>query len=279
MIVYIDGEYLPHSEARISPLDRGFLHGFGAFETLRSYNGKIFMLDDHVKRLKGALHSLNIKPPRVIDNLQEILGRLLKLNKLRDARLRATVTAGHNEPAVLCTAGELPPHGEDLYRKGASAIFIDDPEKYHHGFLRIKSTSYLGNILIRDEARQRGALEAIICHPVHGPIECSMSNLFIVEEGRILTPPLFLPILPGITRDVVLKIAAGIDRPVVEITFTRDRLMQCGEVFITNSLMEVMPVTNVDKKIIGNGKPGKITLEILNRYHKAVTNDVRDSGE
>ena len=276
MIVYINGKYLPHDKVCISPLDRGLLHGVGAFETLRAYKGTIFMPNTHLNRLKYALWALNINPPFELENMEDILGRLLALNGLKDGRLRVTVTAGHERPAVLCTAETLPPYGNDLYRIGARTIIIDDPQRYHHTFSRIKSTSYLGNFLIREEARRRGALEAIINHPLHGPIECSMSNLFIVEDGRITTPPLSLPILHGITRDVVLKIAAMLKLPFEENAFTRDRPLGSDEVFITNTLMEVMPVTRIDGMIIGDGEPGKITLKLLSHYRKSakgITND------
>lgn len=266
MIVYSNGVYLPHDDVRVSPFDRGLLYGAGVFETLRSYDGCIFMLDEHLERLKQALLSLDISRPRGLQGIRGVLERLLELNGIADGRLRITVTAGETAPILLCTAGKLPPYGDDLYTNGASAILIPDPRRFHHRFSSIKSTSYLGNFLARAEAERRGALEAILCDAADAPIECSMSNLFIVEEGAISTSPLTLPILPGITRGAVLEIARGIGLPVREETFTKDRLAECDEAFITSTLMEVMPIAEIDGKAVGDGKPGDITKRLLSLY-------------
>ena len=273
MIIYCNGIYIPHDEAQLSPFDRGLLYGAGAFETIRSYSGFLFMLDEHVERLRKALLSLNISPPRALEGMSRILGRLLKLNALSDARLRITVTAGSGSPTLICTAGKLSRYGEDLYEKGASAILMRDPRRFHHRFSSVKSTSYVGNYLIRAEASRRGAIEAILCDGVYGPIECSMSNLFIVEGGMVVTPPLSCTILPGITRRVVLELARGLELPVREETFTEGRLMESDEVFITNTLMEVMPVTELDRKAVGDGKPGEVSSRLLSLYRRRVSEE------
>jgi len=242
--VYFNGSLIPRSQARIPALDYGFLYGFGIFETMRAYGGRVFRLDSHLSRLSHAADILGI-PVRAME-LKGAVMDTLQANKLDDARIRITVSGGEGEvipnpdtcqkPTVLITATPYHPYPEVVYQRGFRAI--------------------------TDEAlclNEKGLLA-----------EASMSNIFVVTNGTLRTPGEESGILAGITRGTVLKLASQMDIDTIEHDIKTNELFQAEEAFLTNSLMEIMPLTEIKGKPIGSGRPGAITKRLTAAYREMV---------
>jgi len=273
-IVYLNGSLMPHSKARISPLDYGFLYGFGLFETMRAYRGKVFRLDSHLNRLSRAAEILGL--PIKTPNLKKAVMDILRINKLNDARIRITISPGEGamvpdpstckKPTVLIMAQHYQHYPEKVYQKGFRAI-ISSTHRNSQSFLsRLKSTSYLESIITRQEARAEGVDEALLLNE-HGVLaEASMSNIFVITDGTLRTPPERSGILPGITREAILELASQLGIKAAEQDIKPEELSQAEEAFLTNSLIEVIPLTEVEGKPIGSGKPGAITKRLMAAY-------------
>ena len=299
-IVYLNGLLVPRSKARLSPFNHGFLYGYGLFETMRAYDGCIFRLDHHLTRLYrsaevlGLAHNVIASPPSVIaspgpegsegaakQSLETACLQTLKANKLKDARLRLTVTAGEGDMTpdpttcsgltVLVTAKNLIPLPPDKYELGFKAVLSSVHRNSQSTLSRLKSTCYLDNILARMEARAAGADEAILLNERGVLAEGSTSNIFLVSKGEIITPSLETGVLPGITREAVLEIAQALNIRTEEREVELRELMQADEAFITNSILEIMPLTWFDAKPLGTGKQGQLTRKLMAAYRKLVT--------
>ena len=278
MLIFLNGSLVPQDEAKISVLDRGFLYGDGAFETLRAYSGKIFRIDDHIKRLFCSADAICLKTTFTSNYIKESLYQTLMGNNLTDAYLRLTITRGISAPG-LDTEGCLNPtmtiisrefsgYAEDLYRRGISAAIVNtrripasalNPE--------IKSLNFLNNIMARVEAREADASEAFMLSTEGYVAEGTVSNIFIVKEGVIKTPPLSVGILNGVTRSLVIGLAQNNNIPLSEQPFQPDELYSADECFVTSTLYEVMPVTTINNKLVGDGRPGKLTLSLIGLFH------------
>jgi len=277
-IVYLNGSLIPRSQASISALDYGFLYGFGLFETMRAYGGQVFRLDSHLNRLAHSAKLLGL-PIGTLD-LKSAVIDTIRANKLSDARIRITVSIGEggmvpdpgtcNKPTVLILAGHYQPYPEEVYEKGFSAVVSSIRRNSQSLLSRLKSANYLESILARQEARAAGVDEAICLNEKGFVAEASMSNIFLVTDGMLRTPGQGSGILPGITREAVLELAleSGIDT--VEHDIRLDELFHAQEAFLTNSLIEVMPLTELDGEPIGSGGPGSITKRLMVAYQKMV---------
>jgi len=299
-IVYLNGHLVPRSEARLSPFDHGFLYGYGLFETMRAYDGCIFRLDRHLARLRrsaenlGLAHNVIASPPSVIaspspegskgaakQSLETACLQTLNANNLKDARLRLTVTAGEGDMTpdpttcsgltVLVTAKNLIPLPPEKYELGFKAVLSSVHRNSQSPLSRLKSTSYLDNILARMEAKAAGADEAILLNERGVLAEGSTSNIFLVSKGILITPSLESGVLPGITREAALEIAQALSIRTEERGVELNELMQADEAFITNSILEIMPLTWFDGKPIGTGKLGQLTKNLMAAYRKLVT--------
>ncbi len=284
-MVYLNGSLLPLADARIAVMDYGFLYGYGLFETMRAYGGKVFRLDRHLERLAGSAETLGIAVDKSV--LKDAVMETIDANGLSEARIRLTVSIGEGgmvpdpascgQPTVLVVAGEYRPLPNEVYDKGYRAIVSSVRRNSRSPISGMKSLNYLESMLARQEARAAGVDEAICLNEEGFLAEASTSNVFLVGEGALRTPGLTSGILPGVTREAVLKLAGKLGITTVEDDITLDELLQADEAFITNSVVEVMPLTEVDGKPVGTGKSGEITRKLMEGYKEMVRGEVGDS--
>ena len=277
-IVYLNGSLIPRSQARISALDYGFLYGFGLFETMRAYGGQVFRLDSHLNRLARSAEILGL-PIEALD-LKGAVRDTIQANKLSDARVRITISIGEGgmvpdpsactQPTVLILAGHYKPYPEQVYERGFRAVVSSIRRNSQSPLSRLKSANYLENMLAKQEARAAGVDEAICLNEKGLLAEASMSNIFLVNDGILRTPGEESGILPGITREVVLELASQLGINTFEQDIRLDELFQAQEAFLTNSLMEIMPLTEIDGKPVGSGKPESVTRRLMANYKKLV---------
>ena len=279
MIIYLDGRFVPEEEARVSVFDHGLLYGDGVFEGIRAYNGKIFRLDEHLARLYDSAKAIDLAIPLTKAEMTEVIKETLRRNSLRDAYIRPIVTRGKGDlgldplkcakPTVIAIAVTWGAMYGDLYEKGLRAICVSvrrtPPESMPPN---VKSLNYLNNILAKIEANHRGVDEAIFFDTRGHVSEGSGDNIFVVKDGVIITPPT-LNNLRGITRMVVLEIAASMGITLLERDLGYFDLYTADEVFVTGTAAEVAPIREIDGRVIGNGKPGPITRQLMAAFRTA----------
>jgi branched-chain amino acid aminotransferase group I len=284
-IIYLNGQLTPRSKVKLSPFDHGFLYGYGLFETMRAYQGHILRLDRHLARLRRSAQSLGLTHSilNVVEgeqSLETACMETLEANKLKDARLRLTVSAGEGDmtpdpstcsgPTVLITARNLVPLPPEKYESGFKAALSSLRRNSQSPLSRLKSTCYMENILARMAARAASCDEAILLNEQGYLAEGSTTNIFLASNGELITPCLESGVLPGITRETVLEIARVSNIETQERQVELKELIEAEEAFITNSILELMPLTWFEGKPIGTGKPGQLTKELLAAYRKIV---------
>ena len=292
-IVYLNGRLVPRSEARLSPFDHGFLYGYGLFETVRAYDGRVFRLDSHLTRLRCSAESIGLTHSVLTteegkQSLKAACLATLEANELKDARIRLTVSAGEGdmtpdthtcpEPTVLITARNLDPLPPEKYETGFKAAVSFLRRNSQSPLSRLKSTCYLENVLARTTARASGYDEAILLNEQGYLAEGSTTNIFVVSHGELITPSFESGVLPGITREVVLEIARSSTMRVVERLVHLNDLVEAQEAFVTNSILELMPLVSIEGNPIGTGKPSKLTKDLLFAYRKLVDEAVELDG-
>ncbi|MFC1901043.1 aminotransferase class IV [Chloroflexota bacterium] len=275
-IVYLNGELIPIEQAKVSVLDYGFLYGYGLFETMRAYNGKAFVLDRHIKRINDSLQKLGIENEELV--LEKAVEDTIAANNLSSARVRLAVTIGEGKmvpdpsscekPTVLVMASEYTPLPESSYEKGYRAIISRIRRNSRSPVSGLKSANYLESLLAKQEAREAGVDEALFLNDRDLLAEASMSNIFMFRDGAIKTPGKESGLLPGITREVVLEIASKSGIDTVEGSITTGELSNAREAFLTNSVMEIMPLVEVSGNAIGTGKPGPVTRDLMVAYRE-----------
>jgi branched-chain amino acid aminotransferase len=282
-IVYLNGSLVPRSQAKISPFDLGFLYGYGLFETMRAYSGRVFRLEKHLERLSQSAKLLNL-PLNAFD-LKKACYDTLRANKSKDARIRLTVSMGegeavpdlpkHPRPTVLVTAARYVPLSDEVYRKGYKAVVSTIDQDSQSPLSHLKSTNYLNHVLARREARASGADEAILLNERGFLCEGSTSNIFLVSKRKLVTPGEESGCLPGITRQVVMELARehGISLDQREVQL--EELLQADEAFLTNSIMELMPVAEVNVQRIGRGK---VTEKLMQAYKEMVVKETKQGA-
>ena len=284
-IIYLNGRLIPRSKAKLSPFDYGFLYGYGLFETMRAYQGHIFRLDRHLARLRRSAQSLSLTHSilNTVEGKQSLevaCMETLEANKLKNARLRLTVSAGEGDmtpdpstcsnPTILVTARNLVPLPPEKYESGFKAALSSLHRNSQSPLSRLKSTCYMENILARMAVRATGCDEVILLNEQGYLVEGSITNIFLVSKGDLVTPSLGSGVLPGITREAVLEIARASNLKILERQVELKELIEAEEAFITNSILELMPLTWFEGKPIGTGKPGQLTKELLDAYRKLV---------
>jgi len=277
--IYLNGKLVEKEEARISVFDHGLLYGDGVFEGIRSYNGLVFKLREHIERLYESAHTIMLKIPLTKDQLIKATIETLKANRLRDAYIRLVVTRGEGDlgldprkcknPTVFIIADKIELYPERYYKQGLEIITVPTqrniPEAVNP---QIKSLNYLNNILAKIEATASGVEEAIMLNAQGYVTECTGDNIFIVKRQILITPPPYLGILRGITRGTVIDLAKKLAMEVKEDVLTRHDLFNADECFLTGTAAEIIPVVKIDSRIIGNGKPGKVTLRLMREFKK-----------
>jgi len=289
-IIYFNGQLVPHFEAKLSPFDHGFLYGYGLFETMRAYNGHIFRLDSHLTRLRCSAESIGLTHSILTteegkQSLKAACVETLEANELKDARLRLTVSAGEGDmtpdpstcssPTVLITARNLVPLPPEKYETGFKAALSSLRRNSQSPLSRLKSTCYMENILARMAAKAAGCDESIFLNEQEYLAEGSTTNVFLVSHGELITPCFESGVLSGITREAVLEIAQASHLKATERWVHLNELVEAEEAFVTNSILEIMPLTWFVGKPIGTGEPGHLTKALLAAFKKLVDEAVK----
>ena len=278
MKIFIDGKYYGERDAKISVFDHGLLYGDGIFEGIRAYNGRVFKLKEHIDRLFYSAKSILLTLPMAHADIMAAIVETCRRNRLRDGYIRLVVTRGPGtlglnpnrckNPSVIIIAGKIQLYPEELYQRGMDIITVPTTRNLHSALNpAIKSLNYLNNILAKIEANNAGCEEAIMLNAEGFVAECTGDNIFIVKEGHLLTPPLSAGALYGITRRVVMELAAESGLKVSEPNLTRYDLFNADECFLTGTGAEVVPVVKIDGRVIGTGKPGPVTKNLVAQYH------------
>ncbi|MBM3182883.1 MAG: aminotransferase class IV [Chloroflexi bacterium] len=283
--IYLNGNLVPHSSAHLSPFDHGFLYGYGLYETMRSYNSTIFRLDRHLERLDKSAKVLGLSPRLVHLDLEKACYDLLKANRLADARIRLTISAGAGDitpnprtceqPTVFIVARQVTPPPPEVYQSGYKAIISSHRRNSQSPLSQVKSTCCLENVLAIQEAKASGFDEALILNEKGMLAEGSTCNIFLVKDSTLVTPTIQSGALPGITREAVLELAQSLKIKSEEREVRPEELVQADEVFRTSSILEIMPITCLGEKLIGSGKPGPITQKIMSTYRELVRKETR----
>jgi len=275
-LIYIDGEYYPESKAKISVFDHGLLYGDGVFEGIRAYDGYVLKLDEHITRLCESAKAIDLEIPISKGEFKEAILETIRKNNLKDSYIRVVVTRGQGDlgldprkcpkPTIIIIASYLPPLFEGM---NATAI-VSSTRRNAITALNpmIKSLNYLNNILAKIEANKAGVDEAIMLNQNGTIAEGTGDNLFIVKDGKILTPPPMSAILMGITRGIVLRLAKEEGIEVAERELVFHELITADEAFLTGTAAEVAPLVEVNGKKIGDGKPGPITSKLVEKFKK-----------
>ncbi len=265
-MLFLNGAMVPATKNLLENLSPGILSGCGVFETMRAYDGKIFALNAHLKRLFAGLVSLNIKTNFSSDTLEKQLYLSLTKNELKNARIRLTVWQSQKKVKISIIAFPYLSYSLGKYLSGFKGRTFHPQVPGMFQRPRIKSVNYLGFLLAFRRAKIKGCDEAILLDKKGCVVEGSRSNIFCVKDNVLYTPNLESGCLNGITRQILLKIAASKGITCKESAVLKEELFLCDEAFLTNSLMEIMPLTNVDGQPIGSGRAGKITLRLLAAY-------------
>ncbi|MEE8471400.1 MAG: aminotransferase class IV [Dehalococcoidia bacterium] len=289
-IVYLNGALLPRDQARISPFDHGFLYGYGLFETMRAYSGHVFRLRKHLDRLARSAQLLDLATGTF--DLEKACYDTLRANNLDEARIRLTVSIGEGEsppdpqphpgPTVLIVATRYTPLSDETYRSGFKAVVSSIRLNSQSPLSHMKSANYLNNLLARKEARATGADEALLLNERGLLCEGSTSNIFLVSKGNLVTPNEESGLLPGITREAVLELASHLGISVTQREVQPQELLQAQEAFLTNSLLGLMPLGDVDGKPLGEEtgkeKMGKVTERLMTAYAELVARETKPPG-
>jgi branched-chain amino acid aminotransferase len=278
MKVYVDGKYYDEAEAKISVFDHGLLYGDGIFEGIRAYNGRIFKLKEHLDRLFYSAKAILLTIPCSAAELTKAVVETCRRNEVHDGYIRLVVTRGIGtlglnpnrckDPSVIIIAGKIQLYPPELYQQGMEIITVPTVRNLHSALNpAIKSLNYLNNILAKIEANNAGCEEAILLNAEGFVSECTGDNVFIVKENHLQTPPLSAGALYGITRRVVLELAAESGLKTSESNLTRYDLFNADECFLTGTGAEIVPVVKLDGRVIGTGKPGTVTTGLVTKYH------------
>jgi branched-chain amino acid aminotransferase len=278
MKIYIDGKYYNENQAKISVFDHGLLYGDGVFEGIRAYNGRVFKLKEHIDRLYYSAKAILLEIPMKHADVMAAVVETCRRNQLRDGYIRLVVTRGVGtlglnpnrckNPSVIIIADKIQLYPPEFYQKGMEIITVPTVRNLHSALNpAIKSLNYLNNILAKIEANNAGCEEAIMLNAEGFVSECTGDNIFIIKGGVLSTPPLYAGALYGITRGVVMDIAPECGLRAAESNLTRYDVFNAEECFLTGTGAELVPVTKIDGRVIGNGKPGPFTLKLVERYH------------
>ncbi len=282
--VYINGELYDKEDARVSVYDHGLLYGDGVFEGIRSYGGKVFRLEQHLERLWQSAKAIWLEIPISKQEMAQAIRHTLATNGIEDGYIRVVVTRGCgtlgldpnrcSNPQVIIIADRIELYPPELYEKGLEIVTVSTTRNHPAALNpRIKSLNYLNNILAKIEGLQAGCIEALMLNHKGELAECTGDNIFLVRDGKVYTPPNDAGILEGITRAAVIELArdeAGLR--VFEVPLTKHDVYIADECFLTGTAAEVVPVVKVDSRTIGSGRPGPITRDLMERFHRLTRN-------
>ncbi len=274
----VNGTLSPAEEAHVSVFDSGFMQGIGLFETMRAYHGHVFRLDQHIERLRASAGKLGwtVLPDR--EACRDNVSQVVHATGGEDARVRLTVTTGSLRAAAaetpelttVATASQGARYPDECYTRGVTALVSECRQDVTDPTVGHKTLSYFARLAALRQAHARSAFEAIWFTPENYVAEACISNIFVVRDEQLLTPPLDTPVLPGITRATVMDLAVAEDIPTREARLTIHDLLGADEVFLTNSLMEIVPVVRVERQPIDTEKPGEVTRQLAIAYGKLI---------
>jgi branched-chain amino acid aminotransferase len=277
--IYINGTLYDKEDAKISVYDHGLLYGDGVFEGIRSYGGKVFRLQAHLDRLWDSAKAIWLTIPISKEQMTAAIEQTLAVNGISDGYIRVVVTRGEGTlgldpnhcgtPQIVIITDRIALYPEEYYRKGLQLVTANTP-RVHPAALspRIKSLNYLNNIMAKIEGLQAGCPEALMLNHKGEVAECTGDNIFLVRQGRLLTPPNDAGILAGITRAAVIELARQDGIAVAEVPLTKYDVYVADECFLTGTAAEVVPVVKVDSRTIGDGTPGRVTRRLSERFHQ-----------
>ncbi len=279
--IWINGKLLPKEQATVSVYDRGLLYGDGIFEGIRAYNGRVFRMKEHLDRLWDSARAIALEIPISKEEMDKAIYETLKANDLPHGYIRLIVTRGagslglnpfnSSNPQVIIIADTIALYPPELYESGLEIVTASTIRNHPAALnARIKSLNYLNNIMAKVEALNAGCKEALMLNHKGEVSECTGDNIFLIKDGTLFTPPMSAGILGGITRDAVMELAAAAERECQEVTLTRHDVYVADECFLTGTAAEVIPVVKIDGRPLGDGKPGPVTLDIKERFHKLV---------
>jgi branched-chain amino acid aminotransferase len=282
MKIYIDGVFYPESEAKISVFDHGLLYGDGIFEGIRFYNGRVFRLTEHLKRLWDSAKAIALKMPLGFAELEEATLETIRQNNLRDGYIRLVVTRGKGnlglspdrcpKACVIIIADKIQLYPEEKYQKGMVMVTCATRRAAPAALLpAVKSLNYLNNVMAKVEANHAGADEGLMLNEQGYVAECTGDNIFVIKNGAVTTPPVYAGALGGITRGVVFEICAELSIPIKEVEMTRYDVYTADECFLTGTAAEVIAAIELDTRPIGDGKPGEVTQKIIDRFRQLTT--------
>ena len=279
--IWIDGKLFDKDDAKISVYDHGLLYGDGVFEGIRAYSGRVHRLDAHLRRLYDSARAIRMSIPMSPEEFGDAIKQTVKANNLTDCYIRAVVTRGAGylglnpakcpRPCVIIIADTIDMYPREMYEKGMAVITASVIRNHPNAVSpRIKSLNYLNNILAKIEAVDAGVGEAIMLNHLGNVAECTADNIFIARGGVISTPTPYDGILEGVTRETIMNLCAKAGITCVETSLTRHDLYVAEECFITGTAAEVVPVTMIDHRPVGNGSPGPLTRRLMEAFHKFV---------
>ena len=277
--IYIDGNFYDQSEAKVSVFDHGLLYGDGVFEGIRFYHDRVFRLEEHIDRLWDSAKAIALEIPMSRSEVIAAALETIRQNDLHDGYIRLLITRGVGSlglspdscrrPGVIIIAATITLYPEELYRKGLTMVTCATRRISPAALSpRIKSMNYLNNILAKIEAQEAGAAEGLMLNEQGYVAECTGDNLFIVKGGQIWTPPLNAGLLKGVTRDVVFELAEKAQLRIQERELTRYDVYTADECFLTGTAAEVIPAVQLDRRLIGNGQPGPVTLQLIELFRE-----------
>ena len=283
-VIFMNNEFVKKEDAKISVYDHGFLYGDGVFEGIRSYNGNVFRLEEHLERLYDSAKSVMLQIPHTPEELTNLVVETLKKNNLKDAYIRLVVSRGVGnlgldpfscaQPNVIIIAEALSLFPKALYETGIEIVSVATRRSRSDVLSpKVKSLNYMNNILVKIEANLAGVSEALMLNDQGYVAEGSADNIFIVRKNKLLTPPGYVGALEGITRNAIMEVAAQKGYDIQEAVFTRHDVYVADEVFLTGTAAEVIAVVKVDGRVIGEGKPGPVTNDLLVSFRELVQED------
>lgn len=284
MKVYIDGQLVDEADAKVSVFDHGLLYGDGVFEGIRMYHNRIFKLKEHIERLYWSAKAILLEIPMTPEEMMKACVETCRANGLREGYIRLIVTRGKGtlgldprrcpKPSVIIIAATIQLYPDKVYNEGMVIATVPTTRMLVNSVNpAIKSLNYLNNILARIEANLIGVEEAIMLNTEGFVAECTGDNVFVIQKGKLLTPPLSAGALYGITRNTVLDCARELGIPSAEPNLTRYDLYVADEMFLTGTAAEMVPVVKVDGRVVGNGKPGPITAKLLAAFRETTKHD------
>jgi branched-chain amino acid aminotransferase len=283
--IYLNGRLVPREEAKISVFDHGLLYGDGVFEGIRAYDGRVFRLSQHLDRLYESARAIALEIPLTKKEMEEAVIDTLRANSLKSGYVRLVVTRGEGDlgldprnckqPSVFIIADKIELYPEELYKKGLELVTVATKRNIPEAIdPRIKSLNYLNNILAKIEAGLQNMPEAVMLNKDGYVAECTGDNIFIVKDSVLITPPFYVGVLAGITRQAVIELARDkLGLLVKEEVFTRFHLYNADECFLTGTAAEVIPVVKIDGRKIAGGEPGKITITLIREFRDLTKNE------